>query len=189
MLMYLHGFNSSPQSFKARLLQERMVALGRAGEFACPALSHRPNAAIAQVEALLAGRDPAGTTLVGSSLGGFYATWLAERYGVRAVLINPAVHPGDSLCAYLGIQKNLYTAEEYELTPEHLAELRALEVDAITPERYFLLVETGDELLDYRVAVERYRGCQQRVVPGGDHGCSDFACYVDVILSFAAVVS
>jgi uncharacterized protein len=188
MLIYLHGFNSSPQSFKARLLRERLEALGHGHDFACPALDHRPAEAMAQVEALLANASSAATTLVGSSLGGFYATWLAERYGMRAALINPAVRPYDLLSQYLGAQKNLYTAQEYELTPRHLDELRALEVEAITPERYFLLVETGDEVLDYRAAVARYRGCQQRIIQGGDHGCSDFGRHLDVILSFAGVV-
>jgi len=189
MLIYLHGFNSSPQSFKARLLRSRMESLGRASDFVCPALSHRPSEAIAQVEPALSAARAGLTTLVGSSLGGFYATWLAERYGVRAVLINPAVRPYDLLADYLGPQKNLYTGQEYELTKQHIAELGALEVDALTPERYFLLVETGDEVLDYRAAVERYRGCRQSVIPGGDHACSDFARYLDIILSFAGVVS
>jgi predicted esterase YcpF (UPF0227 family) len=122
--------------------------------------------------------------LAGSSLGGYYATWLAERHALRAVLINPAVRPYDLLEGHVGSQKNLHTGEEYEFTPAHVAELRALEVAAITPQRYLLMVETGDELLDYRHAVARYRGAQQCVIEGGDHGFSDFAGHLDVVWSF-----
>jgi predicted esterase YcpF (UPF0227 family) len=92
-------------------------------------------------------------TLVGSSLGGFYATWLAEKHGLKAVLINPAVHPHRDLRVFLGVQQNLHTGEKYELTESHLAQWEQLFVPAITPTRYLLLVETGDELLDYREAV------------------------------------
>jgi predicted esterase YcpF (UPF0227 family) len=97
--------------------------------------------------------------VVGSSLGGYYATWLAEKRGVSAVLVNPAVRPYELLRPALGVQKNLHTGKEYEFTERHLAELAALEVPAITrPERYLLMVETGDEVLDYTQAVARYRG-------------------------------
>jgi uncharacterized protein len=187
MLIYIHGFNSSSQSYKARLVGERLAAMGRSGEYQCPDLPHRPAAAMAQLEALLVATDPANTTLVGSSLGGYYATWLAERYGTRAVLINPAVQPYAGLRNYLGTQKNLYTGEPYEFTEDHLAELRALEVDAVTPERYLLIVGTEDEVLDYRVALARYRGCRQIVVEGGDHGLGDFGGHLDDVLAYVDV--
>ena len=93
MYLYIHGFNSSPASTKARQLEARLEALGRGAEFACPALSHRPREAMRQLEALMQGHAPESVTLVGSSLGGFYATWLAERHGCRAVLVNPAITP------------------------------------------------------------------------------------------------
>ena len=125
-------------------------------------------------------------TLVGSSLGGFYATYLAERYGAKAVLINPAIRPFESLAAYLGPQRNPYTGVSYELTPEHFAELEAMCVPRITrPERYFLLVQTGDELLDYRAAVAYYAGAWQLVEGGGDHAYRDFGAQVPMILRFA----
>jgi hypothetical protein len=128
--------------------------------------------------------------LVGSSLGGFYATWLAERHGLKAVLVNPAVRPYEGLRELLGPQQNLHSGERYELTQAHLDELRDMEVAAITrPERYLLLVRTGDEVLDYRQAVERYRGCRQRVIEGGDHGFSDFGDYLDALLEFCGVIS
>ena len=185
MIVYIHGFNSSPASFKARLLRERLAAPARASEFAAPALPHGPAAAAA----LLAGlaRMHPQAVLVGSSLGGYYATWLAEKFLLRAVLVNPAVRPYDLLAGCVGRQKNLYTGEEYDFTAQHVDELRALEVAAITPERYLLMVETGDEVLDYRRAVEKYRGAQQLVSEGGDHGFSDFADHLDRVLAFAGM--
>lgn len=182
MIVYIHGFNSSAQSFKARLIGERMAALGRAAEFVCPDLDHRPARAMAQLEAVLAKFPDA--VLVGSSLGGFYATYLAETRGLRAALVNPAVHPYDLLRDIVGPQRNLYTGAAYLFTAQHLAELRALEVPQITPARYLLLVTTGDEVLDYRHATARYAGCEQIVIPGSDHGFSDFAGYLDPVLAF-----
>ena len=182
MIVYIHGFNSSPQSFKARLLRERLAALGRAAEFAAPALLVSPRAAIALLRETVSGHPHAA--LIGSSLGGFYATWLAERLALRAVLVNPAVRPYDSLDGHVGRQKNYHTGEEYDFTAQHVAELRALEVEAITPERYLLLVGTADEVLDYRAAVARYRGCRQIVVAGGNHGLDNFGDYLDAVIAF-----
>jgi len=142
---------------------------------------------MALVEAWLREHRPDPVTFVGSSLGGYYATHLAERHEARAVLINPAVRPYDLFAGLLGPQQNLYTGERYELTPQHIDELRALEVDTIHPERYLLLVETGDEVLDYRSAVERYAGARQIVLEGGDHGFSRFGDCIDTILQFAGL--
>lgn len=182
MIIYIHGFNSSPASSKAQLLHARLSALGRAREFLAPALPHSP-AAAAQLLEDLARRHPQAA-LVGSSLGGFYATWLAEKFALRAVLVNPAVRPYELLDSHVGRQKNFHTGEEYDFTLQHVAELRALEVAAITPQRYLLMVETGDEVLDYRRAVEMYRGAPQMVIAGGDHGFSDFADYLDRVMDF-----
>ena len=133
------------------------------------------------------GPDAAETlTLVGSSLGGFYATHLAERLGARAVVINPAVRPYDDLQA--GSYVNLYTGEAFEFVGAHFATLRTLAVPRITrPERYFLLVRTGDEVLDWRVAVACYAGARQYVLGGGDHGWADFAVEIPSVLRFAGV--
>ena len=186
MLIYIHGFNSSPASVKARLLHERLQALGDDVEIAAPAFPHHPAAAAAVLDALVARHAEAA--LVGSSLGGYYATYLAEKHGCTAVLVNPAIRPYELLRRALGRQKNLHTGTEYEFTEQHLQELGALEVPAITrPERYLLMVETGDEVLDYREAVARYRGCKQLVIEGGDHGFSDFALYLDTVLDFCGV--
>lgn len=185
MLVYIHGFNSSPLSFKAQLLGRRLEALGRGAEFAAPALPHSPAHAGALLDAL-ALRHP-GAALVGSSLGGYYATWLAERHGLKAALLNPAVRPYDLLETHLGTQKNFHTGEAYEFNRGHVEELRALEVARITPERYLLVTATGDETLDYRHGVERYRGCRQVVIQGSDHSLNEFADYLDLVLEFCGV--
>jgi predicted esterase YcpF (UPF0227 family) len=182
VIVYLHGFNSSPQSHKARLLGEYLAQRGLASCYGCPALPPLASDAVRVIEASL----PSGEVcFVGSSLGGFYATYFAEARGARAVLINPAIEPYVGLRAYLGAQRNLYTGQAYELTEAHLREWEKLEVPAITPRRYLLLVETGDEVLDYRRALERYAGAEQAVVPGGDHSLKSFPEHLPRILSFA----
>jgi predicted esterase YcpF (UPF0227 family) len=185
-LLYLHGFNSAPQSHKAQALKRYLEARGLGDRFACPQLPHRPAEAIAVAEREIA-RQPAGAvTLVGSSLGGFYATYLAEKHGLRGVLLNPAVTPQLDLESYLGTQRNLYTGEAYELTRDHIAEWRALDTPLIHPERYLLIVETGDEVLDYRVAVRKYAGARRIVIEGGDHSLQSFSEHLPAILAFAA---
>ncbi len=187
MLVYLHGFNSSPRSDKARILRQALDERGLGAHFRCPALPHWPDQAIAAIEREIADCDPGAVTLVGSSLGGFYATCLTERHGVRAVLVNPAIEPHVGLRAWLGPQQNLYTGERYELTEEHLRQWQRQFVDTVHPQRYLLLVETGDEVLDYRVAVRRYRGCRQVVVQGGDHSLASFPGHIALILGFAGL--
>lgn len=184
MLIYVHGFNSSAQSYKAGLLRERMAGMALADCYLCPELPHRPAQAIELLRRLLEGRDPQSVTLVGSSLGGYYATWLVEHLGVQAVLVNPAVRPYELLAGALGPQKNLYTGETYELTPQHIDELRALEVATVTPSRYLLITATGDEVLDYREGVRRYAGCEQRVIAGSDHGFREFSAHLDAVITF-----
>ena len=192
MIIYLHGFRSAPSSIKAQALYRHMAARGLAGEFWCGQLPVSPREAIALVEAQIArcrAERPRHTpTLVGSSLGGYYATWLAERHALPAVLVNPAVVAPLSLEAWIGRQTNLYTGESFDFTERHIAELRALDVPAITrPERYWLLVETGDEVLDYRAAVAKYAGARQTVLAGGDHGFSRWGKYLDDVLAFAGL--
>lgn len=188
MIIYLHGFISAPASKKARALEAYLQARGLGDRFVCPVLPDSPEAAVQSIEAAYMRHAARGPTFVGSSLGGFYATWLAERHGLKAVLVNPAVRPYEGLRQYLGEQQNLYTGERYELSEAHLEELRQMDVAAISrPERYLLMVETGDEVLDYRQAVERYRGCRQMVIEGGDHGFSDFGEYLDDVLGFCGM--
>jgi predicted esterase YcpF (UPF0227 family) len=185
MFVYLHGFNSSPRSFKAQALAQRLAERGRADDFIAPALSHWPREAIATAAAVIDRHDARTVTLVGSSLGGHYATWLAERYGLRAVLVNPAIGPADLLAPALGPQRNLQSGVEYELTAEHLVQLRALDVGTITrPERFLLVIATEDEVLDSRVAMARFPAARQIVHAGGDHGFADFTRHLDAVIDF-----
>jgi predicted esterase YcpF (UPF0227 family) len=185
MILYLHGFRSSPRSFKARVIHERMTALGRAPELICPQLPASPKAAI-ELALLLAERyAPGELAIVGSSLGGFYATWLAERLDCPAVLLNPAVNPLKDLDQHVGVTTAYHSDEPFEFKREYIDELAALRVERITrPERYFLLAATGDEVLDYRDMVAHYPGARQHVIEGSDHAISEFPQYVDEVLAF-----
>jgi len=190
-LVYLHGFRSSPASIKATRLSAYVAMLPDATRPALhvPVLTDRPSAAIAAVARWVElNAEPTALTFIGSSLGGYYATHLAERFDARAVMINPAVRPYDDLQSWRGVQTNLYTGAEFEVTDAHFDELRALRVARITrPERYFLLVETGDEVLDYREAIAFYGGACQYVRGGGDHSFTDFVAQLPAILRFAGV--
>ena len=187
-IVYLHGFRSSPASIKATRLRAYVDALPSPPALLVPALHHRPSVAIRGVVEWVERNARDGVAFVGSSLGGFYATYLAERFGARAAMINPAVRPYDALLPSLGAQTNLHTGEPFEVTREHMDELRAMAVARITrPERYFLLVETGDEVLDYREAVAFYGGASQYVRGGGDHTFTQFEAQVPAILRFAGV--
>lgn len=185
MLIYIHGFNSSAQSGKARELAAWLAARGLAEAWACPDLPHRPAAAIACLEELIAAsHGPA--KLIGSSLGGYYATWLADRHGLKAVHVNPCVACADKLADMVGqVQKNWHTGTEYVFSAAHAEELAALRVDRPRrPADHLLLVETGDEVLDYREAVAYFDGAHQIVLDGGNHGFTRFAEYIPTILEF-----
>lgn len=188
MIVYLHGFRSSPQSMKARLLAERMHALGRDDEWVCPQLPASPKAAIALALALAAKAPPGTLSLIGSSLGGYYATWLAERLGCPAVLLNPAIVPLQDLDRHVGVTTQYHSNEPFEFRREYIDELAALAVPAITgPQRYFLIAATGDDVLDYRDMVRHYAGARQHVIAGSDHGISEFADYLAPVLAFCGI--
>ena len=193
MILYLHGFRSAPASFKAQALAARMTEVGLGEAFWCPQLPVSARETIALVEERIACCRAAGglaPTLVGSSLGGYYATWLAERHGLKAVLVNPAVVAPLDLEPYLGRQTNLYTGEAFDFTEAHIQELRELEVPVLArPESYWLLVEEGDEVLDYRDAVAKYAGARQTVLPGGDHSFTRWGDYLDDVLRFAGLLT
>ncbi|MFA7665668.1 MAG: YqiA/YcfP family alpha/beta fold hydrolase [Burkholderiaceae bacterium] len=184
-LIYLHGFRSSPGSFKAKLLERRMTELGHAERFVCPQLPVSPAEAIALIEQQIAPQP--GDTLVGSSLGGYYATWLAERHGCRAVLLNPAVDPAEGLRAHVGVQTMYHSDAPFVFEARYLDELAALRAGPVAAfaQRLLLVAAKGDELLDWRDMVARYPGAQQIVLEGSDHGLSDFADLLDDVLRFA----
>jgi len=184
MIIYLHGFRSGPQSWKSRALKARMDALGLGEAFWCEQLPVAAPEAIALVEAQIA-RCSTPPTLVGSSLGGYYATWLAERYGCRAALLNPAVLPADDLAGYVGEHTMYHSSEPFEWRAEYLQELLDLRIERITqPERYFLLAATGDEVLDWRQMRDHYAGARQHIIEGSDHAISEFARYANELVLF-----
>lgn len=185
MLLYIHGFNSSSQSGKAIELGDWLSQRGLGEAYVCPDLPHRPAASMQLLDDLIsASRSP--VKLIGSSLGGFYATWLAEKHGLKAILVNPCVACHSKLAGMVGqTQKNWHSGEEYLFSAEHAAELNVFAVARISrPERYLLLAETGDSVLDYREAVAYFAGAEQVVLEGGDHGFSRFNDYIPAILAF-----
>ena len=186
-LLYLHGFRSSPQSAKARQTAARVAAEHPGVTWWCPQLPPSPRAAAALIEAGIAGWPRERMAVCGSSLGGFYATWVAERTGCKAVLLNPAVDPARDLAGYIGEQTAWHDpAQHFFFRPEYIDELRALQCGPITrPERYFAVIAKGDELLDWREMTARYPGAPQRLLEGGDHALSDFeTAHLGAVLAF-----
>jgi uncharacterized protein len=188
MIFYLHGFRSSPQSYKTCLLAQRMQELGRGSEYCCPQLPGSPKEAVALASHLAQKAPVQDLTLIGSSLGGYYAMWLAEKTGCRAVLLNPAVNAPRDLANQVGLTTSYHSNEPFEFKAEYIDELKTLKIGNITrPERYFLIAATGDELLDWREMVAEFPGARQLVIPGSDHGLSDFADYMDQVLAFCGI--
>ncbi len=190
MILYLHGFRSSPRSTKARLLGDVLAARGLDDRYRCPQLPVSPKEAASVLRAIVAEAGDGPLALVGSSLGGYYATWLAEAVveaaDARVVLINPATRPDRDLVRHLGPQAVYHSDETVDVRPEFLDELVALRTGAITrPERYLLIAATGDEVLDWHEMVARYPDARQRIVDGSDHGLSDFDRYVADVVDFA----
>ncbi len=206
MILYLHGFRSSPDSFKSRLMAAALAERGLASGWRCPSLPASPadamQLALRQARALLdadaasaAERGQAGTdvavdrlTIIGSSLGGFYATWLAERLGCRAVLLNPVVHAARDLATQVGSHRTFHGDEPFEFLPGYVDELAQAEADIpvlTRPDRYFLLAASGDEVLDWREMQARFAGSRQRIIEGSDHGMSDFGRWLPEVLDFA----
>ena len=185
LIIYLHGFCSSPASWKSRLLGEEMTRRGLGAHFVCPQLSPVPDEAVAGVERLIAAAG-GPVTLIGSSLGGHYANHLAEKHGLKAVLVNPAVTARLDLGKFVGDHDNFHSGEHFTFTAAHADQLGA-QVRQPTPERYWLLLEEGDEVLDYRQAQAFYAGCRQTVLPGGDHSFTRFPEFVPQLIEFAGL--
>lgn len=181
-LLYIHGFLSSPQSAKALQVQAWAAQHGDIRIHA-PALPVDPEAALKILEsALQACATMPG--LIGSSLGGFYANILAARHGLRAVLINPAVHPHVLLRDYVGEQRNYHSGVAAEVKPEHFSLLEQVEIKPVHAERLWVLLETADETLDYRQAEQFYQGCAIDVTPGGSHSYEGFVQKLPAIKDF-----
>ncbi len=184
-LLYIHGFLSSPLSFKAQQTQAWLAAKHPEIDYHCPQLSPYPKETQECLEKLVESLLPQPIYLMGSSLGGFWATWLAEKYNLRALLVNPAVHPQGFMPKYLGMElKGYHTDDTYLLRPYHIDEIIRVDAQPTRKANYWLLVQTGDETLDYRHAVEKYAGCKQTIEEGGDHAFQGFERYLESGLAF-----
>lgn len=185
-LLYLHGFRSSPQSTKARMVAQHMAQAHPNVTFWCPQLPPSPREAIALVVRGTADWPSASTAVMGSSLGGYYATWLAETRGCRAVLLNPAVFAAGDLARYVGEHTSWHDAsEKFVFKAEYVDELQTLSRgDLNQPANYFALIAKGDEVLDWREMTARYAGAHIKLLPGSDHAISDFADHMGEVLSF-----
>jgi len=171
-------------------MAQAMHERGLAAAWRCPQLPASPRAAAELAEAELAGHDASQAVVIGSSLGGFYATWLAERTGARAIVINPVVQAVRELSRHVGQHRMYHSDEPFDFRPEYVDEIAALAVPRITrPERYFLLAATGDELLDWRDMRDHYAGARQVILEGGDHAFSDFAEWLPAVLEFSGIAN
>lgn len=185
-LLYLHGFRSSPQSFKAQRLRAWLEEHRPDVRWWCPQLPPSPRAAMAMIEAGTDGWPQGQSSVIGSSLGGFYATVVSQKFGWPGVLINPAVNPARDLAAYIGEQSAFHSPQErFYFRAEFVEELRSLEAGALThPERLLAIIAKGDEVLDWREMRSRYQDANLRLVEGSDHALSDFELHLPVLLRF-----
>ena len=185
-LLYLHGFRSSPQSSKARQMAARVQAEHPAVHWWCPQLPPSPRAAAALIDEGTADWQAERMAVVGSSLGGYYASWLAERRGCRAVLLNPAVDPARDLAAHVGEQSAWHDpAAHFFFRAEYVGELRALQAGPLAdPRRILAVIAKGDEVLDWREMSARYAGARRRLLEGGDHALSGFPALIDEVIEF-----
>lgn len=185
-LLYLHGFRSSPRSAKALLVQARIAQRYPGLTLWCPQLPPSPQEAIQCVMRGIAAWPRESMAVIGSSLGGFYASWVAERTGCRAVVLNSAVFPARDLARYIGEHASWHDPQEkFFFRPEYVGELRALHTAAISrPERYYALIAKGDEVLDWREMSTQYRGAHGRLLEGSNHAITEFADHLDEVLDF-----
>ncbi len=193
MLIYIHGFNSSPDSYKATLLKSYAEKINIPDIIEVPTLSYDPGVAMNQLLSAVSryqrGHEIRPLCFIGSSLGGYYATWLAEKFDYsRVVLINPVVKPLELFKNHPGYHRNLYTGEEFLLELDHVNQLKKYEVREIThPERYLLMLQSGDDVLDYNLALEKYAAVPSIVEEGGGHEFSGFDRHLDTVLAFCGI--
>jgi len=184
-LLYLHGFRSAPHSTKARRVARWLEENRPDVVWHCPQLPPSPADAMREVFAAVAGWPRKRMAVIGSSLGGFYATVVAEALGCRAVLLNPAVDPARDLAKYIGEITAWHSAERFHFRAEFIDELRRQSPAALSdPERYFAIIAKGDEVLDWREMSARYAGCQVKLLEGSDHALSDFDDQLPDLLKF-----
>ena len=188
LLVYLHGFRSSPRSSKAVMTGKAVKSLATAAnaiDWYCPQLLASPKASMDMVTAHIDQSKADRIIVIGSSLGGFYANYLAEKYGCKAVVLNPAVRAARELAPHVGMMTSYDSDEPFDFRPEYIDELKTLQVESISdPDRYFLIAAKGDELLDWREMREFYQGAQQLILEGSDHGIADYADHLPKVLAF-----
>lgn len=188
LFVYLHGFKSSPNSNKAQLTKtaiEQRIQLGEQITWYCPQLPASPREAIKMVHDHIGGQTFSTLSLMGSSLGGYYATHLAEQFPSKVSLLNPAIEPARDLEKYIGEQKSWHQDEVFHFLPEYIQELQDIYVKDITQaERYFLLAAKGDEVLDWREMVSKYTGAHQLILEGGDHAISNYPNHLNQLMDF-----
>jgi predicted esterase YcpF (UPF0227 family) len=187
--LYLHGFRSGPSSIKAQQTIGYFAASDYAHNVHAPQLCAAPGQAIDDAQFLYEQLiDEVGienVIVIGSSLGGYYASYLVERFGGRAALINPAIRPYELLQDYLGENENLYNGEKFIVTEEYIKDLKAMDVPLIYPEHHLLLVKMKDETLDSSLAVAKYRNGPCFIEHGGDHSYHDYTKRLPSIINFA----
>jgi predicted esterase YcpF (UPF0227 family) len=185
-LLYLHGFRSSPQSTKAQLVQQQFALHHPHVQVWCPQLPPSPRLAIELLQQGIADWPHERMAVVGSSLGGFYATWIAETTGCRAAVLNPAVHPARDLAQHIGQVGSWHDPQDqFFFKAEYIGELQALTRSTIThPERYYALIAKGDELLDWREMSAHYKGSAGCLLAGSNHAITEFAEYLDEVVNF-----
>jgi predicted esterase YcpF (UPF0227 family) len=184
-LLYLHGFRSSPQSMKARMTAAWVRQHRPDIEWWCPQLPPSPAEAVSMLWERLAAWPAGHSSVIGSSLGGFYATVVAERLGFRAVLLNPAVDPARDLTNHIGETTAWHSDERFFFRAEFIDELRALMPAVLTRlDRYFAIIAKGDEVLSWVEMSARYQGCKVELLEGGDHALSDFEAHLPGVTGF-----
>jgi uncharacterized protein len=184
-LLYLHGFRSSPQSTKARVMAAWVQQHRPDLTWWCPRLPPSPAEAMQMLFDGITNWSAARTAVIGSSLGGFYATAVAERLGCRAVLLNPAIEPARDLAKHIGETTAWHSEERFFFRPEFIDELRAIAPGELTNlERYFAVIAKGDEVLSWVEMSTRYRNCKIRLLEGSDHALSDFDDHLPEVLDF-----